>query len=110
MRAALLFSIDAKKCQSDLNKGTISGSLQQEFENNMISFSQDTTVSIEREDSKWLISDKDNDQIYTVRKEEGRLNIYKETKFDFTGIRKAKNWQNAVFDDELMQKLMKHNN
>ena len=98
-----LFSVDSKKFQSDLDKGTISEGFQQEFENNQISLSKNTTVSIEEEDRRWMITDKDNGQTYTVRKEE-RLNIYR-TKFDPTDIKKAENWQKAIFDDDVRQKL-----
>jgi len=110
LKAALLFGIDPNKFQSDLDKGTISEDLQQEFEYNQISLSKNTTISIEQKDRRWLINDKDNDQIYTVRKEEDRLNICKETKFDFTDIKKAINWQNAVFDDDVWQKLLSQQN
>lgn len=105
LRAALLFSIDSKKFQSDLDKGTISEGFQQEFENNQISLSKNTTVSVEEKDHRWLINDKDNNQTYTVRKEEDQLNICKETKFDPTDIKKAENWDKAVFDDGIWEKL-----
>jgi len=104
-----LFGIESKKLQSDLDKGTISEDSRLEFENNEISLSQNTTVSIEEKDYRWIITDKDNEQTYTVRKEE-RLKIYKRIKFDPTEIKKARNWQNAIFDDGVKQKLLSQQN
>lgn len=106
LTAKVLFSIDSKKFQSDFDKVTISEDLRQEFENNEISLSQNTTVSIEEKDCRWMITDKDNEQTYTVRKEEEQLSICKETKFKFEDIKKARNWQNAIFDDDVRQKLL----
>jgi len=100
-----LFSIDSKKFQSDLDKGTISEDLRQEFKNNWLDLSENTTISVKEKGRIWLINDKDNEQTYAVRKEE-RLNIYK-PKLD---IKKAKNWQNAVFDDDVKQKLLSQQN
>jgi len=74
LRAKVLFGIDSKKFQSDLDKGTILENLLQEFEKNQIYLSKNTTVSVKEKDHRWLINDKDNNQTYTVRKEE-RLNI-----------------------------------
>ena len=100
-----LFSVDSKMFKNDLDKVTISEDFQKEFENNGISLSQNTTVSIDEKDHRWLINDKDNKQTYTVRKEE-RLNIYQRTKFEPTDIKEAKNWQKAIFDDDVRQKLL----
>ena len=104
LRAALLFRIDPNKFQSDLDKDTISEILQQEFEDNGFYLSHNTAVSVEEKDRRWLINDKDYEQTYTVRKEEW-LNICKETKFVLTDIKKARNWQKAIFDDDVRQKL-----
>jgi len=105
LRAVVLFRIDSEKSQSDLNKGTISERLQQQFKDSGIYLSGNTTISIEEKDRRWLISDKDNRKTYTIRKEEEQLNICRETKFDFTGIKKAKNWDKAIFDDDVRDKL-----
>lgn len=99
-----LFGIDSKKFQSDFDKGTISEDLRQEFKNNWIDLSENSAISVKEKGRIWLITDKDNDQIYTVRKEEW-LNICKETKFDLADIKKAENWDKAVFDDDIWEKL-----
>ena len=62
--------------QNDLNHKSVSAELRQKFENNSIPLSQNVrALSIEK-DSEWLILGKNNKQAYTVRKEEGSLNIY----------------------------------
>ena len=104
LRAMLLFSIDSKKFQGDLDKGTISQDLRQEFKKNSINLSGNTTVSTKVEDKEWLRKDKDNKQSYTISKEE-LLNICKETKFNPIDIKKASNWEKAIFDDDVRQEL-----
>ena len=74
LKAKVLFRIYSKKFQRDLDKGIISEVLQQEFEDNRIYLSQNIAISMKEKDHRWLITDKDNEQTYTVRKEE-RLNI-----------------------------------
>jgi uncharacterized protein YjbI with pentapeptide repeats len=105
LKAKVLFSIDSKKFQIDFDKFTISEDLQQEFEDNRIYLSQSIAISMEEEDHRWLITDKDYEQTYTVRKKEGRLNICKETKFDFKDIKNAENWDKAFYDDDIWEKL-----
>ena len=73
----LLFSVELP-FQSDLDNGTTSEDLQQQFENNEIPLSQNATVSIKEKGSRWLITD--NKKTYVVKKEEDRLNIYEVTK------------------------------
>ena len=86
LRAKVLFGIDSKKFQSDFNKGTISEDLRQEFENNSFDLSQDTSISFDEKDSKWLINEKDYEQTYTIRKEDDQLKIYERTKLDSTEL------------------------
>ena len=50
--------------------------LRKEFENDEISLSQNATVTLKSEDSCWLITDVADEQTYTVKKEDGQLNIY----------------------------------
>jgi uncharacterized protein YjbI with pentapeptide repeats len=93
-----LFSVDSNgtnKFQCDLDKGTILEDLRQEFEDYRICLSQNVIVSIEEENRKWLINDKDNKQTYNIRREEW-LNVCIETKFSPIDIKKAKNWDKAV--------------
>jgi len=81
-RGPLLFSIDLV-FQSDLDHDNgISEDLRRGFENNGILLSQNATISIEEKDSRWLITDKDNEQTFLIRKEEGKLNIYKELLYE----------------------------
>jgi len=76
-RERLLFSIESD-FQSGLDNGTsILEGLRREFKNNGISLSQGVAL-IEENDSISLISDKNKKQTYTIRKEEDKLNIYKD--------------------------------
>ena len=50
--------------------------LRKELENDKISLSQNATVTLKSEDSCWLIADVADEQTYTVKKEDGQLNIY----------------------------------
>jgi purine-binding chemotaxis protein CheW len=70
----LLLSIDSK-FQTDLDNGDISEELRRKFGNRYIPLSQDATVSTEKKDKRWLITES-NRTIYIVRKEEGKLNVY----------------------------------
>jgi purine-binding chemotaxis protein CheW len=77
----ILFSIDLE-FQSDLDSKNISKRLLQEFENKGASLSDKATISVEEMGGRWLITDfvadaKNNvGQVYSIRREEGRLNIY----------------------------------
>ena len=71
----ILFGIDSK-FQRDLDSNNISEELRQKFENQGISLSQSATISTKKRGSGWLIKDKDSKQMYRIRKEEGKLNIY----------------------------------
>ena len=71
-----IFALDAQSFQSDLDNNSISGELRRRFEKSGIRLSEYVTVTIEKEDSKWLISDK---QIYTgyiVSKKGDMLNVH----------------------------------
>ena len=59
----------------DLRKAIEKG-LRRELENSEISLSQNVIVTVKSEDSCWLITDADDEQTYTVKKEDGRLNLY----------------------------------
>ena len=50
--------------------------LRKELENDEISLSQNATITLKSEDSCWLITDVADEQTYTVKKEDGQLNIY----------------------------------
>lgn len=71
----LLFSV-AVGFQSDLDDGTISEDLREMFENCGFSLSEEeASVSIKKEDSIWLITDKEKN--YCIRKEGHILNVYR---------------------------------
>ena len=74
---SLLFSINLA-FQSHLDSNSISKDLQQEFENNGISLSQNATIKKKdkKKDRKWVITDKHNKQVYHVWEEEGKLKVY----------------------------------
>ena len=76
-RERLLFSIELDFPRGLDNGTSILEGLRREFKNNGISLSQGATL-IEENDSISLIADKNNKQTYTIRKEEGKLNIYKD--------------------------------
>jgi predicted PurR-regulated permease PerM len=88
--ASLLFSIDPQ-FQSDLDSNNISEGLRQEFEKNRISLSQNATVSIDRQESKWVIVHAD--KTYTVSKEGEKLNVYSDPEFGKTISAKLKAMQ-----------------
>lgn len=73
MRVGLL-SFDSKY-QIDLDTGNISAELQQEFENSRLLLGQDVRVSVEEDGNRWLITS-DGKEVYIVKKEEDRLNVY----------------------------------
>lgn len=106
LRALVLFSIDSNDFQGDLKiEGTVSEYLQQEFQSNGFYLPQSAILSVEKTDQKWLINDKENGKEYTIRKEKEQLNICIETKFVTEDIKKANNWEKAIFDDDVWQKL-----
>jgi len=87
----LLFNINPD-FQTDLDNRKISAELQQEFQNKGFSLTQSAMVSIEKKDSKWLIT-RDDKNRYIVRKEKDKnidhedydkLNIYREDYKRFT--------------------------
>ena len=77
----LLFSIEPE-AQSNLDIGTISGNLRRQFEKNETKLSENVAVSIEKENRKWSITDKENDQRYFIEKEENKLNVYRKYQLD----------------------------
>ncbi|MBI1929305.1 CCA tRNA nucleotidyltransferase, partial [Candidatus Poribacteria bacterium] len=68
-----LFRIESE-FQRDLEDRVCSEDLRRAFENHGISLSQN--VTIKAESGKWLITDKEKEQAYAIRKEKRQLNIY----------------------------------
>ena len=93
----LLFGIDLG-FQNDLNSGSVSEELHQEFEGNRILLSHNTTCSIEERNRKWVMSDKNNIQTYTIRKEADKLNVYTGSKL--SGIIVCGNRRYGRFEEE----------
>lgn len=71
---ASLFSLKWSDCQSDLERGTLSGSLQKEFKANGISLSNSATIKTEEKGAKWRITDGQNQ--YIIEKAGETLNTY----------------------------------
>ena len=90
--ASPLFEINPL-VQSDLNSEvlseylhkTIETGLRKALENGEISLSEDTTITVKSEDSCWLIIDAEDGQTYTIKNENGRLNLYNITLEDIAG-------------------------
>jgi len=91
LTGTLLFSIDAKKYQSDLDKGTISKGLQQQFENNGIQLAVNDRVVIKKKGAEYLIIDVIGDfrKRCRISKEQGNLNIYSDTILDFANLQEV---------------------
>ena len=74
VKGELLFSSTGlEKYKPDLKKGNILAGLQQEFKNHGITLSQ--SVTTDRVDEIWFLTNKENGERYHLRKVEG-LNIY----------------------------------
>ncbi|HLF89775.1 MAG TPA: DUF5916 domain-containing protein, partial [Anaerolineales bacterium] len=70
----VLFSTDSK-FQSPLDSNTLPGELWQKFKDKGISLPQNATVSMQEKGS-WLITDKESESNFMVRKVGNQLNIY----------------------------------
>lgn len=83
LRASSLFEINSL-VQSDLNSETLSEylrktiekGLRKALENDEISLSEGTTITVKSEDNCWLITDVEDGQTYTIKNENGQLNLY----------------------------------
>lgn len=75
---ASLLTIDMNS-KGDLIDGKIPQELQRQLEDKGIKLPPDARVSFPAKgEGKWLITDEDNGRVYSVREEEGKLNIYEE--------------------------------
>ena len=70
----ILFSIDVE-FEEDLNKGVISEKLKSEFKNKEFPLSDNATVT--KEEGEWKITD---EKKFRIRKEDGKLNVYRDLK------------------------------
>jgi hypothetical protein len=71
----LLFSVGSEH-QNDLDNENISVGLRQEFEEKGSPLSQNATVLVQKQGSEWRVDGIDNEKMYIIREEDGRLNIY----------------------------------
>ena len=69
--------------QSDLDTLSLSADVRQAFEKNGLPLSQSTTISIEKKDKRWRITDKGNKQTYIIKKKEKQLNICRSNIYTF---------------------------
>ena len=76
-----LFSIDAG-LEDGLNKGTIPEKLKKAFKNTNFFLPEEAIVK--KEDSEWMITVKEEKEIYSIKKADGKLNIYKVIKETYT--------------------------
>ena len=73
--SGFLFSIDPN-LQADLDKGNLSIGLRKGLEKNEISVSKNVIISTEEQSSRWKLTDKSNERIYTLIKSGERLDVY----------------------------------
>jgi len=76
MAISSLLRSDGLGYQAGLNDGIIPDGLRQQFSNIGISLSKNAAVSIQEGDVEWKINDGIGKPIYTIRREEDKLNIY----------------------------------
>jgi CheY-like chemotaxis protein len=62
--------------QSDLEAGSLSNDLRQEFQNNQVPLSDDVTITPKEDGSGWYINDAKKEQTYVVEKGSEALDIY----------------------------------
>jgi len=86
----ILFSIDVE-FEEDLNKGVISEKLKSEFKNKEFPLSDNATVT--KEEGEWKITD---EKKFSIRKEEGKLNVYRDLKEEENVLESALSYQYAA--------------
>jgi membrane-associated protease RseP (regulator of RpoE activity) len=110
--------------QSDLDRENIPRELEEEFEKSGVSLSSDAFISIEKIGSEWLITDPgekwpkwlswiiaSKDKRYVVRREENRLDIYREIgsgKIDLAfsvNLDFESDLDNSIISENLRQRL-----
>jgi len=78
-----LISISAES-QLALDNSTLTEGIIKDFENNKLSISPDSVVKVDEIGYKWLIIS--NNKKYYIRKEDVRLNVYRDTDFGKIGV------------------------
>ena len=67
------------------NNGNVSvylPDLKEAFDVNNVVLSTDLTISTQKTNSRWLITDKKNKQAYSIQRGEGKLHVYQQSKFE----------------------------
>ena len=72
---ALRLSVNAKGVEEDLDNETVSEMLKGVFKTAGVPLSEHGTVT-KINKGRWVINDEENKEVYIVKKEEGKLNIY----------------------------------
>ena len=72
----LLFDVELA-AETDLDSNTIPAALLTAFEGHEITLSQNATIAVEEQNSRWLVADKDSEQTFLLEKEEGAFNVYR---------------------------------
>jgi hypothetical protein len=101
-----------EELEKELNKGIVPESLKNMFETKNISLSENITLTKEN-NNKWVIIDKEKENIYFVKKEKGKLNIYKSSNLKEAGefihisywVPKVKNAYEKFFEKYLPDKI-----
>ena len=83
LRTSPLFNINPL-LQGDLDnellseylRKTVEKGLHKELESDEISLSQNATITVKSEGNCWFITDGPDEQTYTIKKEDGQLNLY----------------------------------
>ena len=73
--SGFLFSIDSN-LQADLDKDNLSVGLRKALEKNEILVSKNVIISTQEQGSRWKLTDKANERIYTLIKSSERLDVY----------------------------------
>jgi len=94
-----LFSIDAE-FEDDLNKGIISEELKDKLKTEGFPIYENVVVTKEKDD-KWVITY--GEKIYTVKKEDGKLNIYKEDLYIKKSLELDFNYVNKILNQEKIE-------
>lgn len=68
--------------RSDNNVSVYLPDLKEAFDVNNVVLSTDLTISTQKTNSRWLITDQRNKQAYSIQSGEGKLHVYQQSKFE----------------------------
>ena len=113
LNSLYLFSMD-EELEKELNKSIIPESLMNMFETKNIPLSENITITKENT-NKWVIIDKEKENIYFLNREDKKLNIYKSSNLKEAGefihisywVPKVKNAYEKFFEKYLPNKINK---